>query len=182
MNSVNSVKKNNPVNPVNPVKNSLFAVEVIQIFAAHQAAFGGADSPFVAIGVMAGFADGVVGYDIENQIALAVVDEGMRLAWLEDEGVARRDGRLAVFVAHETFARNHMVKFPLRAVRMVGVSGFASGHARDFDIERMAFVEVGGIPLATERDGNLLACAAEFSFRRSPRIFFDFVGVYFFHK
>src|SRR4029453_9532235 len=55
----------------------LFAVVRIQWFGAQDAAVRTADEPFVAVGVVDGFADGVVGDDVEDEVAVAVVDELM---------------------------------------------------------------------------------------------------------
>ena len=73
---------------------------------------------------MGRFAERIVGDGVENQIGLAAVENLVRLARFEEKGVARFDGRGAFVVADLSAARDDVVEFPLRAVRVVDVFFF----------------------------------------------------------
>src|SRR5712691_4708801 len=113
----------------------LFVIVVVQSGGTDEAALGQADAPLLAVGIIGVFANGVVGYDIENQVFGAVIGELMGFAGLEDEGVAGFDGVGAVVVADEAGAGNDVIEFPLGAVRVIGVRSFAGLDADDLDIE-----------------------------------------------
>src|SRR6187401_248555 len=78
------------------IGSSLFAIEVIERFAAEQPAFGRTNEPFLAVGVVTRFADRVVGHDDDDQIFLAIVDELMRLVRRKDESVAGHNHGVAL--------------------------------------------------------------------------------------
>jgi len=50
-----------------PQAGSLFAIVVIQRFAAEDAAFGGANAPLLAVRIIDRFADGIVRDDVEDE-------------------------------------------------------------------------------------------------------------------
>ena len=121
---------------------SLFAVVVFEAFGTEEAALGGADEPFVAVGIVGGFANGIIGDQQKNKVVLAVVDDLMRFAGWKDKGVALLQGRQSILVANAAGAGNDLVKFPLGAVGMIGIGTFPWGDAANFDIEGMAFVQI----------------------------------------
>src|ERR1700722_15986512 len=105
----------------------------------------------------------------------------MRFAWLKNKRVAGFNRSRSVFVTNDACARNHMIKFPLRAVRMIRIRSFASRNAANFNIEWMPLLQIRRLGLATQFLRNLFARADEFSFRRRPSYFSNFVRVDFMH-
>ena len=77
----------------------LFAVVVVEGVGADESGRRGEDSPFIAVGVVAGLADGVVGDDVDDEVLGAVVEELMGFTGLEDKSVAGFDGCGAVLIA-----------------------------------------------------------------------------------
>src|SRR5205807_241827 len=93
-----------------------FAVVVVEGVGTDELGRGGENSPFVAVGIMTGLADGIIGDDVEDEILGTVVDELVRFAGLEEEGVAGFDGGCSVFMTDDAFAGNDVVELPLRTV------------------------------------------------------------------
>ena len=81
----------------------------------------------------------------------------MRLARREDERVAVLDGRGAVLVANNATPRNDMVKFPLRAVRVIGISRLARWDALYLHVKGMPLLQIRGLWLAAQFFRDLLA-------------------------
>src|SRR4030095_54657 len=75
-----------------PPPESFFTVEVIQGIAPKNSPFRNAHTPLLAIRIVDGFADGIVRHDEQGQILQAIVNELMRLAWLEKKRIARLNG------------------------------------------------------------------------------------------
>ena len=71
-------------------------------------------------------------------------------------------------MADEATAREHVVEFPLRTVRVIWIGGLARRDAADLHIERVPFAQIRRLWLAAQFLRNLFACAAEFSLRRRP--------------
>src|SRR3954471_237831 len=97
----------------------LFAIKKIERLTAEQSALGRADEPLAAIGIVAGLADGIIRGDEDEQGFGPVVGELVRLFGLEDERVAGFDRRGAILVARGAAAGEHVIEFPLRAVRVI---------------------------------------------------------------
>ena len=139
----------------------LFAVEVVEGVGADETAFRRAHEPFVAVGIVTRFPDRIVGDDQEVEGLVVRRAELMGFARLEQKGVAGGDGRFAVFVAHKTTSPGHMIEFPLGAVGMEGAEFLAGRNLGDLDIERMPFIEIGGIWLTPQGQGKSLEGSAE---------------------
>jgi hypothetical protein len=75
------------------------AVIIFQRLGADESAFGTANEPLLTVRIVDGFADRVVGNDIDEKVFVAVVDQLMRFSRLEEEGIAGFDWRGPVFVA-----------------------------------------------------------------------------------
>src|SRR5690349_24450438 len=50
------------------LSESLFAVVILERIGANKSAFRGMDKPFLAIGEIGGFADGIVGNNVQNEV------------------------------------------------------------------------------------------------------------------
>ena len=131
---------------------------------------------------MAGLAHRIVRHDIEQQILRAVVGQLVRLAGFENEGVARFNRRRPRLMPDDAPAGNHMVKFPLRAVRMIRTGRLPQREAANLDIKRMPLHQVRGLRLASQRLGNFLARTRELSLGRFPGKLLQLVGVDFLHS
>ena len=154
----------------------MLPVIIIQGIGADEGAFRDGDAPFVAIGKVEGFANGIISDDIEDKVLRAGVGDLVRFVGSEDKGVAGFDRGGAVFVTDGSGAGDNMIEFPLGAVRMVRVGGFAGRDAADLHVKGMAFVEVGGLRFASQLLGDFFAGPGEFAFGRGPGDFFDFIG------
>jgi hypothetical protein len=66
----------------------------------------------------------------------------VRFSRLEEKCVARFDRIGAIGVTNLAGAGNYVVELPLRAVRMVRIRNFAGRQTHNFDVERMALVEI----------------------------------------
>jgi hypothetical protein len=95
---------------------SLFAVIVVEGVGADESGRRGEDSPFVAVGVMAGLADGIIGDDVDDEVGGTIVDKLVRFAGLEEESVAGFDVSRSFHMADKASAGDDVVKLPLRAV------------------------------------------------------------------
>jgi len=99
--------------------NSAFlflTVVIIQRFRADHPSIGVDCRPLIAVGVMAGVADWIIGDDVENQILGAGIPDLMRFAGLKDERVARFDRCGPINVPDSPLAGNDMVELPLAAM------------------------------------------------------------------
>ena len=150
---------------------SFFAFVKLQFFRTEDSAVGNGDAPFVAVGIIPGFVDGIVGDDVEDEVLRAVVDDLVGFVGFEDEGVAGLDARGAVLVADGAGAGDDMIEFPLRAMRVIRMSRFAWGNAGDLDVEGVALHQISRLRLAAESFGDLLAGAGVFAFGRGPGLF-----------
>lgn len=81
-----------------------FAVEVIDRFAAHESPPRGTHEPLLAVGIVTGFADRIIGDDHDDKIDISIVGELMRLARFENEGVAGFDRRRAAVMPNDASA------------------------------------------------------------------------------
>src|SRR5688572_10625225 len=99
---------------------------------------------------MAGLANRIIRHDVEDQIFRAVIDQLVRFARLEKEGVARFYGSFSLGVTDDTFAGHDVIEFPLRTVRVVRVRNFAGWNAANLNIEWMSLVQVRGQRLASQ--------------------------------
>jgi hypothetical protein len=70
----------------------------------------------LAVRIISGLTDGIVGHDIKDKVLRAVVSELVGLSGRENEGVARFDWIRAVLMPDEAGSGDNMVKFPLGAV------------------------------------------------------------------
>lgn len=111
---------------------------------------------------MAGFTDGIVRDQEDNEIFGFAAGDLVSFAGFEDESVAGGERASFGFVADETCAGEHVVKFPLGAMGMERADGFSGGHSGDFDVEGVALIEVGGTRLAAEGNGETLEGPTEF--------------------
>ncbi len=114
----------------------------------------GGDEPFFTVGIVAAFADGIVGHQEVYKIFGAAVAELVGFAGLEEEGVAGGDFGEAVFITDGAGAGEDEVEFPLGGVEVVGAVGGAGREAVPFQIERMSLEEVGGLGLPAEGFGE----------------------------
>jgi hypothetical protein len=94
----------------------LFSIVVIQMFRSKQSSLRRTDKPFTAVRVVARFADWVISDNVKHKVILAIVNQLVRLAWLEDKGIAGSDRRHPLAVAKLSGAGNDVVKLPLRAL------------------------------------------------------------------
>ncbi len=84
---------------------SLFlAIVVLQRLGTEQPAFGQAHAPFLADRIIERLTNQIVGHDVKDQIFRAVIDQLVRLAGFEDEGVAPFDGCRSLGVPDKAFA------------------------------------------------------------------------------
>src|SRR5262245_20222068 len=143
-----------------------FTIEILQSAGPDEPAFGRTHEPFLAIGIITRFADRIIGNYIKNQLLRAVVGELMRFSRFEQERVPGHDLARAFLVPNGAFAGNDMIKFPLRAVRMIWVGGLTRGDAADLHVERMAFAQVGGGRFASQGFGYLFAGTDKFALGR----------------
>src|SRR5712691_2159304 len=88
----------------------LLSVVVIQTLAAEQSPFGRADEPFLAIRVIARFADRIIGNDVEDEVVGTIVDKLMRFTRREDKRVACFDHCPSALVPRHASAGNNVVE------------------------------------------------------------------------
>ena len=79
-----------------------------------------------------------------TMVLWAIVDELVRLTWTVDKGVASLDRRPAGVIPSDTSSGNHMIKLPLRSMRVVGIRRLARGEAQAMDQEMR---EAGGLTI-----------------------------------
>ena len=161
---------------------SFLPIFILQWRGADERALGGTDEPFLAVGIIAGFANRVVRDDVEDEVFGAVVDDLMRLAGLEDERITGDNRGRAFCVADGAVAGDDVIKFPLGAVGVVRAIFLAGRYLGNLDIEGMALLQIGGMRFAAQSLGDAFVAAGELSFRRGPGFFNDVVGVYLAHK
>ena len=92
----------------------------------------------------------------------------MRFAGRENKRVASFNRRCSILVPDNTLARNDVVKFPLRAVQMIGVRTFSWRDAADLDIKWVPLFQVRRLWLASQLLRDLFARPDKLSFRRRP--------------
>ena len=66
----------------------------------------------------------------------------MGFTWLEDERIAGFDPSGSICVPDITLARDHMKKFPLRAVGMVRPIDLVWRYSANLDIKRVPLVQI----------------------------------------
>src|SRR5687767_3698333 len=71
-------------------------------------------------------------------------------------------------MSHDTLARDHMIKFPLRTVGVIWIGAFPRRDAANLHIERMPFPQVRGPRLASQCFGDFFSRAHELSFWGRP--------------
>src|SRR5215213_3639419 len=76
---------------------------------------------------------------------------------------------------------NHLVKFPLRAVRMKRIRRLARSDAANLHIKRMPLAQIRRERFASESFRNFLPEPRKFPLRRTPGFLFDFVNIDFAH-
>jgi hypothetical protein len=72
-------------------------------------------------------ADRIVRDDVDDHVLIACVDELMRLAGFEEEGVTCFDRRRSLRVAHLSRTRDDVIELPLGAVRMERIWDLSRG-------------------------------------------------------
>src|ERR1022692_752767 len=105
----------------------------------------------------------------------------MRLAWLEDECVSGFNRGRPSGVTDNALAGNHMVKLPLRAMRVIRVGSLSGSDAANLNIKRMPLPEIRGQRVASQGLRNLPAGAGKLSFWRRPELLGNILCVYFAH-
>ena len=157
------------------------ALEIVQRRGGDHPSLGRTNHPFAAVGIVAGFANGVVSHDVDDEILGAVVEKLVRFVGFEEEGVARSDGSEAGGVTRLAAAGEHVVELELGAVGVEGAGRFPGRDAADLDVEGMTFGEIGGEWLAAQGDRDLLIDRGKLALRRAPRFGDDVAGVHFVH-
>jgi len=66
----------------------------------------------------------------------------MRFVRPENKCVILFNGMLTFFIARDSRSGDNLIKFPLRAVTMIRISCFARRNSANFDVERMALVQI----------------------------------------
>src|SRR5688572_13568657 len=72
---------------------------------------------------------------------------------------------------------NHLVKFPLRAVRMKRIWRLAGRNPANLHIKRMPFAQIGRSRFAPERFGHFLPGAPKFPLGRTPGLLLEFMNI-----
>ena len=102
------------------MRRLLFAVEVIRPIAFNDDVLRRAKHrPLLAVRIIAGVADRIVGNDIVSQLVGPWIEDLVRFAWREKEGVARHHFGGSGFVPNVATTGNDQVKLRLRGVRTV---------------------------------------------------------------
>src|SRR2546423_15378034 len=100
---------------------SSLAIIILQRSAAHEFASRRTDEPLLAVGIVGRFANWIVRDEEENEIFRTIIEEGVRLFGLENEGVASFDRRRPVLMPGDALSREHIIKFPLRTVGVIRI-------------------------------------------------------------
>ena len=140
-----------------------------------------ADEPFIAIGIVARLTDWVIGDDVIDEVRVAGIGELMGLVGGENEGISGFNLRRAIGMSNEACAGDHVIEFPLGAMRVVGIVFLSWRNPIDLDIERVSLVEVVGLGIVAEGLGDAFECIGEVTFWRGPGYFGELLGVDFLH-
>jgi hypothetical protein len=117
---------------------------------------------------MARFADGIIRHHVKHQVLRSVVRELVRLARLEDEGIARLDWRCSILVPDNPAAGNHVIKLPLRAMRVIRTRRLARWNPANLHVKRMPFVRACLETTSGPAAGDF-GCGQGGEFRASPQ-------------
>ena len=90
---------------------SLLAIVVFEGSRSNEPAFGQANAPFLAVGIVGVFANRIVGHDVKNQVRRAVIGELVGFTRRKDEGVPGFDGIGTAVVTDEAGASQDSI-FP----------------------------------------------------------------------
>ena len=110
-------------------------------------------------------ANWIVRHDVKDQVFCSVIGDLVWLTRLENECVASLNRSSPIFVADDAAASNHMIELPLCAVRMIQIGSLPRRNTQNLDIKGMPLVEVRGLGIASQLQGNIFARADELSLR-----------------
>src|SRR5205814_10059502 len=128
-----------------------------------------------AVGIVARFADWIIGDHVIDEVFLAGVAQLMRFVRPEDEGVARHELSSAAFVTDASFAGNDQIKLPLRRMRVIRKSWFPRRNSIPFQIKWMTLRQIERSRFAPECFRNSFERHGVFPARRLPRLLFNLV-------
>src|SRR5437667_6474126 len=129
---------------------------------------------------MTRFADWIVGHHINDEILPRFrvrIRKLMRLSWLKDKRIPRFYWSRPILMPDHSFSRNHMIKLPLRAVRMVRIRALTRWDAADLHVKWVPLPQVRRLRLSSQRLRNLLSRADEFPLWRGPRELLHIISI-----
>ena len=88
-----------------------------------------------------------------------MVDELVGFTRLEKEGIAGFNFGRSILVPNSSGTRNHMIKLPLRTVRMIRALDLSGRDPANFDVERVSLFEVGREWFTSKGFGDLYSGA-----------------------
>ena len=99
--------------------------------------------PLIAIRVMGMLADRIIGHHVKHEIFGTIVDK-LRAGspGLNRKSVAQANRLLSISMADRPTPGDHVVKLPLRAVRMKGIRSLPRWYPQDLDIKGMALHQI----------------------------------------
>src|SRR6476620_7600989 len=105
----------------------------------------------------------------------------MRLAWREENGIARTHFRRAPVIAHFSPARGDNIKLRFLAVPVIRTTAVPLGNSDLCEIKRMAFGEIERVLFAPERDRDVFDEFVEYTLGRLAFVFREIVEIDFAH-
>src|SRR5215211_3567521 len=130
---------------------SFFAVIVVDRLGADQPALWRTHQPFFAVGIKRALADWIICDDEKQQIFRGIVGKLMRLVRSKEKRIPTSDRRCAFLMTDEAAARDDVIEFPLRAVRVIGIRCLARRDPGNFDIKWMSRLQIGRERISSKR-------------------------------